>query len=45
MKVETYIITSISAIMIGQAVVLVIMHDKTFKTVFIGNIIMCMRSH
>jgi hypothetical protein len=47
MKAETEIITSITASPIKQAVILVIMYVKTFKTaviVFIVNI-MCLTSH
>ena len=48
LKVETDIITSMKTSLIGQAVILVIMCVKTFKTdviVFIGNVIMCLTSH
>ena len=48
LKVETYIVTSISASLIGRAVILVIMYVETFKTdviIVIGDIIMCLTSH
>jgi len=48
LKVETDIIASITASLIGGAVIQVIMYIETFKTdviASIGNIIMCLRSH
>lgn len=48
MKVETGIITSITASMIGKAVTLVILFVETFITdaiVFIGDVIMCLTSY
>ena len=48
MKVETNIITSIWASLIGRTVILVIMYVKTFKAdiiVYISDVIMCLSSH
>jgi hypothetical protein len=48
LKVETDIITTISANPTGRAVILVIMYVKIFKTdviVFIGDVKMCLTSH
>ena len=48
MKVETDIITSITASLIELDVILVVMYVKTFKTdmiVFIGYCIICLTSH
>jgi len=47
-KVGTDIISSITASLIGRAVILVIMYVKIFKTdviVFIGDVKMCLMSH
>jgi len=47
MKVTTDIIASIAASLIGQSVILVIIYIETFKTnviVFIGNVIICLKS-
>jgi hypothetical protein len=43
--VETDITASIPVSLLGGAVILVIMYVKTFKTVFIDNIIMGLTSH
>jgi len=48
MKVQTYIIVSITASLIRQVVILVKMYVETFKIgviVLIGNIIMCLMSY
>ena len=48
MKVETDIITSITASLIELDVILVVMYVKTFKNdmiVFIGYCIICLTSH
>jgi hypothetical protein len=47
LKIETDIFTNISASLIGQAGIFVIMSVKAFRTdfvVFIGDVIMCFTS-